>query len=260
MKLNYKLLAGVALALSLGSCKNDFEYSNQAAGKAYVAVHHAAPATTATGNTNVELYLNDKNVTDTFRAFSYNTSFGGVSPYMEVAPGMVSVKINAYRTTTELIPTTNLSIAPNTFYSVFAYDTIRPTATPKIKALVLTDELSVPAPGNAKLRFLHLVPNGPNVDVWAFRSATDSVKLYNNIPYIGSAATPDAVTLSNFATVPGQLYTALVVRVAGTNSQVTRVDNITFAPGKIYSVLARGLAGLPTSSANALGARVILHN
>jgi hypothetical protein len=258
---SYLLSIAVCSFIAFTACDKDFEYSNESATKAYVAIHHAVPATTASGTTNVDLYLNDKLVSDTFRAFAYNTSFsgGGGIPYFGTAPGTITARVNAFKSTTVLLPNTALTLEASKYYSVFAFDTIT-LPNNAIKALVLNDDLSAPAnAANAKIRFLHLSPNAPAVDVWAFKTTMDSVKLYNNITYIGNSA-PNAAALSAFIEVPAIPYNAIRVRLAGTNTNAVTITSPVLAPGKIYSILARGIVGLPTTSANTLGSRIILHN
>jgi hypothetical protein len=272
-------ITGVAMLgiLATAACKEDFEYSNEFGGKAFIGIHHAAPATATSGSTSVDLYLNNTLAQDSARPFVYNTTFGGGGiPYITTAPGTVNVRINANKTATVLVPTTPLTVDAGKYYSVFAYDTIlQPNKT--IKALALTDDLTPPTnPANTKIRFLHFVPNVPPattggipqaVDVWAFRSAMDSVKLYNAIPFIGQpGTTPNAAALSTFIEVPSMAYIAIRIRLAGTNTNAisilptTPATLVPLAPGKIYTILARGLAGLPTTNANAINSRIILHN
>ncbi len=256
-------LTGIVVCsfMAITACDKDFEYSNESSTKAYVAVHHAAPATTALGTTNVDLYLNDKLASDTFRAFSYNTSFsgGGGIPYFSTAPGTINARVNAFKSATVLLPNTALTVEAGKYYSVFAFDTVTPPNS-AIKALVLNDDLSAPTNvANAKIRFLHLSPNAPAVDVWAFKTINDSVKVYSNITYIGNSA-PNTAALSSFIEVPAIPYAAIRVRLAGTNTTVVTIASPVLAPGKIYSILARGIVGLPTTSVNTLSSRLILHN
>ena len=53
-----------------------------------------------------------------------------------------------------------VNLAANTNDSVFAIDSVS-----KIKAVVVSDNLTAPAAGKAYVRFLHFSPNAPAVDI-----------------------------------------------------------------------------------------------
>ncbi len=150
-------------------------------------------------------------------------------------------------------------------YTVFTTDTLarpRPT-TPAgvtdpggVRFLVVEDNLSAPAAGKAKVRFLHLAPNAPSVGV--YNSLTNQV-LFTNRAFratsTGTGAT--AVNFANFTEVDAGTY-SLDVRTAATSAPVLVVPSIAFEAGKIYTVYAHGLLG--GTGPQALGAGVVQHN
>jgi hypothetical protein len=137
--------------------------------------------------------------------------------------------------------------------------------------LVLNTDMTTPNIGTAGLRFLHLSPDAPNVDVALLRvndagtAYIDSV-IVRNVPFVG--ASPNETSLSNFASIPSGRY-HIRVRVAGTFTNVVSVGGPSFTTGQLllqgkkYTIFARGFVnntGPGRTTATALGATIILHN
>jgi len=137
---------------------------------------------------------------------------------------VVDLKINVTGTSTIVIDTA-IYCQDGKSYSVFAYDSVS-----KIKPLVLTDDLTSPGSINAKVRFIHLSPNGPTVDVGVTGKAV-WFPFYSFSQY------------SSFRAVTGGTYTDLNVFLAGTTSLIYSQPNVTFTAGKIYTIVADGFAG-----------------
>ena len=114
----------------------------------------------------------------------------------------------------------------------------------KISALVLTDDLTAPASGKAHVRFVHLSPNAPAVDI----AVTGGAVVFPNNSFKGSTA---------FAPLDAGTYD-LEVRVAGTNTVALPLPGIVLEAGKIYTVFAKGFLG--GTGAEALGAQIIVNN
>jgi hypothetical protein len=218
---------GLLAALALTSCSKDNK-SNPVAPtpQAQVMVVHASP--NAPG---VDLLV-DGSVANTNLMFPASTS------YLGVAAGTRNVKVNVTGTSTTVI-NANLSLTAGTNYSVFAVDSVS-----KIGAIVLTDDLTAPATGKAHVRFVHLSPNAPAVDV----AVTSGPVLFANESFKG---------YSPFTPVTAGTYN-LEVRLAGTNTVVLPLPGITLTAGKIYTVFAKGFVG--GTAAQALGAQIIVNN
>ncbi len=166
-----------------------------------------------------------------------NLTFPGNTGYLTLPAGTYNVDVNVANTTTTAIDT-SVTVSGNTHYSVFAVDSVS-----RIEALVLVDDLSAPAAGNAKVRFVHLSPNAPGVDVNAVGVGT----LFNNQFF------RDATT---FSEVPGGTYNINVTDTSGTTTFLP-VGNVTFNAGQIYTVFARGFVG--GAGNQALNAEVIVN-
>jgi hypothetical protein len=176
--------------------------------------------------------LVDNAVAGSGLAFPNNTG------YLNAAAGTRNVKVRATGTSLVVIDA-NLALTAGASYTVFAVDSLS-----KISALVLPDDLTAPAAGKAHVRFVHLSPNAPPVDVAV---AGGAVVFGNRAFKEFTAFTPlDAGTYN------------LEVRLAGTGTVVLPLPGIALTAGKIYTVFARGFVG--GAGAQALGAEIDLNN
>lgn len=167
-----------------------------------------------------------------------NLQFPDNTGYLAVDAGTRNVKVNVTGTTTTAIEA-DLNLAADVDYSVFAVDEVA-----DITALVLQDDLTAPATGNAHVRFVHLSPDAPAVDI----TLDDGTVVFGNQAFKGS--TP-------FTPLPAGTYD-LQVRVAGTSTVALDLAPITLNEGVIYTVFAKGfLAG---TGEQALGAEIIVNN
>ncbi len=207
------------------SCKED--ESNDDKSYAKVLVTHASP--NAPG---VDLLVDNSKQNSSALTFPNNTG------YLQVESGTRNIKVNVTGTSTTVIEA-NLMLAKDNNYSVIAVDSVS-----KISAIVLTDDLSAPAAGKAHVRFIHLSPNAPAVDVAV--ASSGAVVFGNKAFKEYTAFTPlDAGTYN------------LDVRVAGTSTVALVLPAITLEAGKIYTVFAKGFLG--GSGAQALGAEIIVN-
>ncbi|HRG68252.1 MAG TPA: DUF4397 domain-containing protein [Saprospiraceae bacterium] len=207
------------------SCNED--ESNDDKSYAKVLVTHASP--NAPG---VDLLIDNSKQNSSALNFPNNTG------YLNVESGTRNIKENVTGTSTTVIEA-NLTLAKDNSYSVFAVDSVS-----KISAVVLADDLTAPAAGKAHVRFIHLSPNAPAVDVAV--ASSGAVVFGNKAFKEYTAFTPlDAGTYN------------LDVRVAGTSTVALVLPAITLEAGKIYTVFAKGFLG--GSGAQALGAEIIVN-
>ena len=212
------LLMAVTL---FSSCSKDEDLA-----QANVLVIHASPD--APG---VDLLVDD--VKQNTSALTYPQNTG----YLKVNAGSRNLKVNVAGTTTTVI-NANVTLEQDKSYSVFAIDSVK-----KISAVVVADDLSTPAAGKAHVRFIHLSPNAPAVDI----AVDGGAVVFPNTSFkVGTAFTPlDAGTYD------------LEVRVAGTQTVALDLDPLTLEAGKIYTVFAKGF--LTADGVQALGAEIIVN-
>ena len=204
----------------ISSCSKDEVKSN-------IMVVHASP--NAPG---VDLLVDDAKVNTAALTFPNNTG------YIAATSGKRNIKVNVTGTSTSVI-TADLDLVENANYSVFAVDSVS-----KISPLVLTDDLTAPAAGKAHVRFVHLSPNAPAVDVAV---ASSGAVVFGNKKF---------KEYTSFTPLDAGKYN-LDVRVAGTTTVALVLPEITLEAGKIYTVFAKGFLG--GAAAEALGAEIIVN-
>jgi hypothetical protein len=224
MKKNLSILASALLFASIvlvSSCKKE-EHSHS-----NVMVVHASPD--APG---VDLLVDDSKQNSAALGFPSNTG------YLEVESGTRNIKVNVSGTTTTVIEA-DLMFTKDMSYSIFAVDSVS-----TISPLVLTDDLTAPAAGKAHVRFVHLSPDAPAVDVAV---ASSGAVVFGNKAFKEYTA---------FTPLDAGNYN-LDVRVAGTTTVALVLPTITLEAGKIYTVFAKGFLG--GTGAQALGAEIIVN-
>jgi hypothetical protein len=166
-----------------------------------------------------------------------NLTFPNNTGYLTVPSGTRNVKVNVTGTMTTVIEA-NVPFMQARNYSVFAVNSVS-----NIEPLLIEDDLTAPAQGKAHVRFIHLSPDAPAVDI----TLTDGTVVFGNRAFKDfTAFTPlDAGTYD------------LQVRVAGTSTVALNLPGITVESGKIYTVFARGF--LSGSGTQALGAQIIVN-
>ena len=214
------------VSISFVACDNDDGTSPPEMQKSNINVIHASPD--APG---VDLLV-DNAIAGTNLTFPNNTG------YLTVPSGTRNVKINVTGTSTTVIEA-NLDLMTNKNYSVFAVNSVA-----NIEAIVIEDDLTSPAQGKAHVRFIHLSPDAPAVDV----TLTDGTVVFGNKSFKEFTA---------FTPLDAGSYD-LEVRVAGTTTVALDLPVINLEAGKIYTVFAKGF--LSGNGAQQLGAEIIANN
>lgn len=196
-------------------------------GRARVLFVHASPDAPA-----VDIYVGQNRRVK-------NLGYPENSSYRSVRPGTNDVKVNVAGTSTSVIN------APVPFESRKAYTIFAVDRVANIAPLLLEDNLSRPAPGKAHVRFVHLSPDAPPVDVAV---ANGGMVVFGNKSFKQA---------TDFTPLPAGKYD-LEVRLAGTGTVVLPLPGIVLKAGKIYTVFAKGfVAG---TGAQALGAQIIVNS
>jgi hypothetical protein len=220
------VLPVILVAAFISGCKKDSSNpTTPPAGTGYVMATHASPDAPT-----VDLYVDGTKVAS-------NASYLTSTAYLPITEGThtVDVKLAGTTTTVYTIPAV---AASNVYYSVFAGGKLA-----DFSFYGFVDTLTTPASGKAHVRFIHMAPDAPAVDVWV----VGGPKLVTNVSFAEG---------TSFAPVDAATY-SFDVRLTGTSTSVLTVPNLTFAAGKIYTVYARGLVA--GTGAQALGATVIVN-
>jgi hypothetical protein len=146
--------------------------------------------------------------------------------------------VNATGTETTVIDA-DVTFRQDSSYSIFAVNDVN-----NIEPLVVMDDLTTPASGNGHVRFLHLSPDAPAVDI----TLDDGTVVFADYSFKEYSA---------FTPLSAGDYD-LQVRAAGTSTVVLDLDPITVSDGMIYTIFAKGF--LNGTGDQALGAEIIVNN
>lgn len=181
-------------------------------GKARVRVVHASPDAPA-----VDVCADGQPLFE-------GATFPSATAYAAVPPATYAVRVTAAGAGCEsaAVIAADLPLAANTNVTVVAANRLA-----QIEPLVLVDDNSAPATGNAKVRFAHASPNAPTVDI----TLTDGTTLFDDVSFRGSTA---------YLQVAAGTYN-LQVRDATGTTVVLNLNNVSLTAGKVYTVFAVGL-------------------
>ncbi len=239
MKKIIGFFAGTILLVSCGKV-NDFtnEFGT-------VLVLNSSPSA-ATSTSAMNVYIDT--LVKTAAAVTYRSNSG----YLAASIGPRTIQTRpAINAAINYVNLTNQQIDFNKATTLVVYDTTTASSN-SLRSVMLTDDLSLPATGQVKVRFLHLANNAPAVDITLLRTSAatpDSVTLTNRT-FIG--ATPNAAALSAFAGIPSGTY-SIRVKLAGTQTiALTPVTANLSALNGIYTLFAAGTAVGAPLTANVL--------
>lgn len=176
----------------------------------YVRVLHASPDAPA-----VDVYISGK-------LAAQNLTYKNFTPYLPLTPGKYTILVYPAGTKTTPVINTSLDVMPNSNYTVAAVGMLK-----DIKALVVPDTALPLPPNRGQIKFVHLSPNAPMVDI----TLADGTMLFRNIEYKEIS--------NNLAVAPGR-YT-IQARIAGTPQVVLTVPNVVIQPNRYYTIYAVGL-------------------
>ncbi len=188
---------------------------NQDAGNnsmGYVRVFHAVPDAP-----NVDIYANDNLIVN-------NLAYSDYTDYLPIPEGTYKISLYVAGTTNSPVLSNMLTVRANSILTVAAAGTLS-----SIGFLVITDANRPITPSKAMIRFLHLSPNAPAVDI----TLPDGTVIFGNVSF---------EQITHYLDVAPMNYT-LQVRVAGTTTVVLTVPDINLASDRFYTVYAIGLVG-----------------
>ncbi|WP_461206955.1 DUF4397 domain-containing protein [Clostridium sp. DL1XJH146] len=180
--------------------------------KSFIRVFHASPDAPA-----VDVYANGVKIAG-------NLKYRQFTEYLKVTPGIYNIKVYPAGTKTNPVIATKYKIEPETITTIAAIGTLD-----SIHLLPIDDPILAKVPDKASVRFSHLSPNTPSVDV----TLPDGTIIFENVSY---EETSDYIEVD-----PGK-YT-LQARPTGTDKIALIVPNIHLKPNRFYTVYAIGLLG-----------------
>ena len=208
LKLLTLLLAATALT---AACSDDDNTGPE--GEARVRVVHASPDAPS-----VDVLLDDAEVLS-------DVPYLASSAYLATSAGDHNLKVNAAGTASTAIDA-DVTLADGTDYTVIASDLVA-----AITPIVLADDNTAPAAGNARVRAIHGAPSAPAVDIYVTAPGVD---LGAATPVLTGVAFGD---VADYLEVPAGEYQ---VRVAPAGTKTVAIDSgaLTLESGQVRTAIA----------------------
>lgn len=168
----------------------------------------------------------------------YNTTAGTVRyslPYYTIEPKAGTTIAYNVAGTNNKFASVSKDLEEDKVYSSFLIDTVG-----KIKAVIVTDDLTDPTPGKVKIRFFHFSTNAPALDVVIVGT---TAKLFANRTFNDQAAN---TLYESFIEIDPGTYTFLFTN-ASTGATVYTTAAQLLLTDRIYTLAARGVVGNATS-------------
>ena len=175
---------------------------------------------------NVDVYLDGQVVSGLT-----SVPFKAVSGYLTVGAATHNVKVYVAGTTVGPVIDANVTLLPGTAYTVAATGLV---SAGDLSPLVLVDDREGATTNVALVRFVHLSPDAPNVDIKVLNGPT----FFSNVAFRGFAGYNDVA--------PGTYD--LEARLSTGGARALSVPGVMLTGRETYTVFAAGLAGDGTLS------------
>ncbi len=259
----FSLFLFLFVLLAITSCKKTDYLDINAASRPPLAAHISF-VNALDVNEGVQFWTYITQVTKTL------VPLNGYTSYIDAQFGDVQINVTQGISTSYIVSrefgnsaTFTATGGPNgpiaTYYqTVFAIKNTKATAD---SLILFYDDLTAPASGRAKIRFVNLAPGAPNVD---FGITGQSTPLFTNTKYgnaggaILSGTGLNAYSIGPFITVDAGTVSFSVIKTSDQSSIAianNQLSNITLAAGKIYTIYING-----TPNSTNIGATIITHN
>ncbi len=194
---------------------NDFYRSESPTPNSYIRVFHASP-----NAPSVDVYANGNLIIK-------NLAYKQLSPYVPVIPGDYNIKVYPTGVTTNPVIDTTVNIPKNTIFNLAIIGKL-----PNISLLAIPEPIGQINFGRACIRFIHLSPTAPNVDI----VLTDGTNVFNNVGF---------KDITDYACVPAGTYSFNIIPTGTTNVALT-IPNVQLSANTFYTLYAIGdLKGNP---------------
>jgi hypothetical protein len=219
------IVGGTFLMLATG-CKLDQD-TEPLPPAAYVSVYNASP-----NSPGLNIILDSKVINNTSLDYSDQTG------YLRFFAGNRKLEFGPFGAT-NVVADTTMKFEDSKAYSVFVVDNYQ-----DVDLLVLNDNTDAPAAGKAKVRFLNLSPDAPEVDL---ADADNATPLFTGLTFKEP---------SEFIEVDAKKYTFQVKSSSG--DVLLSMPNSVLLEGWSYTVLVRGYKTPPNGSQSVLSSELIV--
>jgi len=209
--------------LIMASCHKD-SHDLPVVANSKVMLVHASPGTTPYDVTMNGLRLNMNALT-----------YGNYLNYGPVSSGNAEFSLVRWGTKT-LVVKDSFSLKPYAAYSLYIADT-----SSNVSLLLIADDLSAPARGKAKLRFINLNPDAASLNL---NLLGDTTALFTNIPFKGNTA---FIQVDPSTGIGFSLADSTGENILATSSKY-KIDQ-----GGIYTVIAKATKSATDTTSPAIG-------
>ena len=204
------IIAAITLSVALVSCtKNNDTMPEHISG---LSVIHASPTTE-----KFDFFVDNTKVNTA--DFAYTNKIG----YLNLISGNRKFIITKKGVTTPILSDT-MTVKPGVGYSLFVIDKIE-----TLKYLLLTDDLTQPVTGKARVRFVNVSPDAPALNLAIGGSTTD---LFTNKAFKGFSA---------FESIDAAEKVTFNVKNKETGAVEATIADVKIEAGKIYTIWVKGL-------------------
>jgi len=205
------LFSASILAMAFTACKKD--KNPETPKNAKLSIIHASP-----GNPELSFYVNGQKA-NTSTSLTYSTTI----PYADIKPGSQVLSVTK-KGASEVLAKSSFDLKSANNFSVYVAGT--PTNTVLVFA---QDDLSAPAAGKAKVRFVNMSPNAGSLD---FSVEGKTVALASN---------QDFKSVTGYSSIdPGNEVT-FEIKQNGKTEVLTNLPKVKIEQGKIYTLWAKGI-------------------
>lgn len=230
------LLVGL-MAVALIGCDNDDDDNVEPVSIAYVSLYHASPDTPP-----LDILMENRQIN------FYPLQYTRYSGYLNFFSGERSMRVRPAGDANVVIDTM-FTFEEGEAYSLFYVNTLS-----DIEAMVIEDELVSPAAGNAAVRFIHLSPDAPAVDVASVPGENGE----NGEAETAIAEAQEYLEATEFMTVESGFH-SFQVRTAGSDEVLLSIPDVHLISGGVYTIVARGFQTPPAGNDHNLGAQVLVN-
>ncbi len=230
----YYLLLFAFLALPFTACDDDDDDNVvDPVEVAYVSLYHASP-----NAPSLDILMEDRQIN--YYPLQYNRYTG----YLNFIAGERDMSVRPAGDANVIIDTT-LTFTEGNAYSLFYVNRLA-----NIEAMLVEDDFEIPAEGKAAVRFIHLSPDAPEVDLVRSEGDDDAGEA------VGDAVGYREVT--DFMTVDSGVQ-SFMVNIAGSEDEVLNIPDINLVSGGVYTIVARGFVEPPAGNERGLGAQILIN-
>lgn len=180
----------------------------------YIRILHASPDAPA-----VDVYANNQLI-------AHRLAYKQFTDYIPVTPGSYTIQVFPAGQRMNPVINTDITVPPSSAFTVAAVGELANIGLLPIPEVYMPN---VPMNDQTYVRFVHLSPNAPAVDV----TLPDGTMAFQNVAY---------KNYTNYGVTDPGSYT-FQVKPTGTDQTVLTISDVNLKPGTIYSVYAVGLVG-----------------